>query len=203
MNMRAEIFEKNYEAYCKRLVLIDFKAVSGIIGAQLYDDRLSIPYFDTDMIVSNEGIYDGKGRRADYATCVILAQYILLAPDVICHDGEWVAFRDFREISHITNVNFFHSYTELPIVRCFAEKPEALLDRGIQLGGGVHDRYSSYDVALVFRALPRVSLLLLFNDRDEDFPAECTVLFQKHSEHYLDPESLGMTSAMLAKKLTG
>ena len=50
-------------------------------------------------------------------------------------------------------------------------------------------------------ALPRLSLLLLFNDADEEFAANGTVLFQKHAEHYLDPESLAMTSAFLVRLL--
>ena len=37
----------------------------------------------------------------------------------------------------------------------------------------------SYDVVMQFDALPRISLLLLFNDKDEEFPAECSVLFQR------------------------
>ena len=36
---------------------------------------------------------------------------------------------------------------------------------------------------------------------DEEFPAQCTVLFEKHSEFYLDPESLAMTGSALAKSL--
>jgi hypothetical protein len=52
-----------------------------------------------------------------------------------------------------------------------------------------------------FDVLPNISLLLLFNDRDDEFPAQGTVLFQKHSEFYLDPESLAMTSAVLVKRL--
>jgi hypothetical protein len=50
-------------------------------------------------------------------------------------------------------------------------------------------------------ALPRISLLLLFNDGEEEFPAKCSVLFQRHAEYYLDPESLAMTSACLAREL--
>ena len=52
-----------------------------------------------------------------------------------------------------------------------------------------------------FNALPKMSILLLFNDKDEEFSAECSVLFQKQAEYYLDPESLAMTSAFLSKKL--
>jgi len=59
----------------------------------------------------------------------------------------------------------------------------------------------SYDLSYEFNALPRIALLLLFNDGDEEFPAKCTVLFQRHAEYYLDPESLAMTGACLAKYL--
>jgi hypothetical protein len=53
-----------------------------------------------------------------------------------------------------------------------------------------------------FKALPRISQLLLFNDSDEDFPGSATGLFQKQAEFYLDPESLAMTSAVLARRLS-
>jgi hypothetical protein len=52
-----------------------------------------------------------------------------------------------------------------------------------------------------FEALPRVSLLLLFNDRDDEFPAGCTVLFNRQAESYLDPESLAMTGGLLSRRL--
>jgi hypothetical protein len=58
-----------------------------------------------------------------------------------------------------------------------------------------------YDLSVRFEALPRVSLLLLFNDRDDEFPAGCKVLFNQHAETYLDPESLAMTGSFLAKQL--
>ena len=54
-----------------------------------------------------------------------------------------------------------------------------------------------------FQALPRIVLLLLFNDGDEEFPAKCTVLFERHAEHYRDPESLAMTSTWLARSPAG
>jgi len=41
----------------------------------------------------------------------------------------------------------------------------------------------------------------MYNDRDEEFPAQCNVLSQKHAEFYLDPESLAMTGATLARRL--
>jgi hypothetical protein len=58
-----------------------------------------------------------------------------------------------------------------------------------------------YDLSVQFQALPRISLLLLFNDGDGESPARCTVLFQKHTECFMDPESLAMSGASLARRL--
>ena len=59
----------------------------------------------------------------------------------------------------------------------------------------------SYDFAMEFKGLPQIELLLLFNDSDDDFPATCSVLFQRQAEHYLDPESLIMTGMVFAQRL--
>jgi hypothetical protein len=56
-------------------------------------------------------------------------------------------------------------------------------------------------VSVSFAVLPRLSLLLLLNDADDNFPFDGKVLFQRQGEYYLDPESLAMTSGLLAKKL--
>jgi hypothetical protein len=52
-----------------------------------------------------------------------------------------------------------------------------------------------------FTALPKIKLLLLFNDSDDEFPASCSVLFQKQAEEYLDPESLIMIGIAFTNRL--
>ncbi|MFH0997654.1 MAG: DUF3786 domain-containing protein, partial [Pseudomonadota bacterium] len=66
---------------------------------------------------------------------------------------------------------------------------------------GDHSTAGSYDLSMQVYALPRVSLLLLFNDGDDEFTARCSVLFQKQAKSYLDLESLAMTSTLLANNL--
>jgi hypothetical protein len=98
-------------------------------------------------------------------------------------------------------VNFFSSDTERAIEKHFSGRLEELVKAGRQLGGVDHETDMPYDLSVHFQALPRISLLLLFNDDDDEFPAKCTVLFQRHAELYLDPESLAMTGASLARSL--
>lgn len=42
------------------------------------------------------------------------------------------------------------------------------------------------DLVIKLDALPRVPILVVFNDRDEDFPAHCSLLFERRAEKYLD-----------------
>ncbi len=199
----SDIFEKHYEDYMRQIMQTDLLALKDILGIEGDADRMMVPFFHKKYSISKDGILDGSGRRPHYGVCVILAKYILHCPDRPHDEPEWVSLKDFKRTSHLFNVNFFRSDTEQAIEKSFSGRKEALLTACESLGG--HDRGAEfpYDVAMTFEALPRISLLLLFNDVDDEFPAQCKVLFQKQSEFYLDPESLIMTGTYLAKRLQG
>jgi hypothetical protein len=183
----SDVFEKNYKEYCVQIGKIDFGSIKNKLGAVNDGDRMSIPFFNNRYFVSTNGIVDESGNRPDYMICVILAKYILLCPDQSHYDNEWVSFKDFKRASHFTNVNYFSSDTERAIEKHFSGKLNELTKACEELDGSHHEMEISYDLSMQFNALPRVSLLLLFNDGDEEFPAKCTVLFQKRAEYYLDP----------------
>ena len=146
-------------------------------------------------MIAKEGFVDDSGAAPSYGACVILARYILGCPARIHRDENWCAFRDFKKASPFTNVNYFASDTERSVVTAFAGGIDPLFKAGAKLGGVREDGVFSYDLVMRFTALPRIGLPL-FNDGDEDFPAFGTALFQKQAEHYLDPESLAMASAV-------
>lgn len=201
MFQQSEIFEKHYRDYCAQISRIDLASVKDRLGLKEDAARMVVPFFNEEYRVSGEGIFDLSGTRPDYGICVIIAKYILLCPDRDYQNEEWVSFKDFKSVSHFTNVNFFASDVERAIEKKFAGRLEDLFRAGERSGGITHAVATRYDLSMVFRALPRISLLLLFNDGDEEFPARCTVLFQKSAENYLDPESLGMLGAALAGRL--
>jgi hypothetical protein len=202
MNHASEIFETNYNNYCRQIAGVNFSLIKNTLGIEGDEDRLVIPFLNRDYRISKNGITDASGDRPDYITCVILAKYVLLCPDHIHQNAEWVSFKDFRKTSHFTNLNFFRSDVEQAIVKEFSGRLDTLSRSGKELVGGMdHPMGGSYDLSMQFNALPRISLLMLFNDKDDEFPAQCSILFQKQAEFYLDPESLLMTGAVLARNL--
>lgn len=201
MSQDAQVFETHYRDYCRQLAKINLASIKDTLGFEVDNNQARIQLFDKEYRVSGNGITDLKGERPAYGICVILAKYILRCPDQHYYDPSWVSFKDFKKESHFTNVNVFSSDTEQAILKHFEGKTDALSKAGLSLGGFHQQQDLPYDLALQFNAFPRISLLLLFNDRDEEFPPQCKVLFQKHAEEYLDPESLIITSVTLAKKL--
>lgn len=197
----SEIFEKHYHDYCAQLAAVDFESVKETLGTETDGGRMLVSFFNQEYLVSGDGISDASGNRPGYGVCVILAKYILLCPDRSHYDPEWVSFKDFKKVSHFTNVKFFASDTEQAIAEYFSGRLNPLAKASEKLGGFPCDMEMSYDLSVQFHALPRISLLLLFNDGDEEFPAQCTVLFEKHAEYYLDPESLAMSGSSLARRL--
>jgi hypothetical protein len=199
--MEANIFETHYENYCRQIAEIDFSSIKETLGIEFRDQRVIIPFLGEDYIISNKGIEDEFGNRPNYMVCVILSKYLLLCPDAPVVNKEWASLKDFRSLSQFTNHNVFTSDTESPIVKRFSGQLDALSDASQKLGGKPCDMGLSYDFAMEFKALPKIEMLLLFNDRDDGFPASCSVLFQRQAEYYLDPESLIMTGGAFIQRL--
>jgi hypothetical protein len=201
MTAPPNVFEKHDADYRARIKNIDFERIAPILGLEPVGKGWVLPFFDRRYTISPSGIWDDRRLAPSYATVVILAKYLTRCPGQVHRDTQWAAFKDFKRESHFTNVNFFTSDTEQKIATTFSGKLEALNDAARRIGGVPGDQTLSYDLIMQFQALPRMALLLLFNDGDEDFAPYATVLFWRQAEYYLDPESLAMTSALLAKRL--
>lgn len=201
MAQRSKIFEEHYKDYCRQIASVGFASIKDRLGIQIENNIARIPFFNQTYQVSGQGILKMDNEKADYVTSVILAKYILLCPDQLHLDGDWCTFRDFKKESHFTNANFFNSETTRQIKNHFSGRLTDLKTACGKVNGTAQQLALNYDLSVSFAAMPRLSLLLLMNDADEDFPANCKVLFQRQAEYYLDPESLAMTSGLLARKL--
>ena len=197
----SEIFEKHYTGYLEQIGRVNPSPLKERLGIETDGNIICLQLLNEKYRISERGMENQSGTRPNYGLCVILAKYILLCPDREHHNPEWVSFRDFKKSSHFTNVNFFASDTEQAILKHFQGRPDALARATEKLGGRAPETRMPYDLSVAFQLLPKISMLLLFNDRDDEFDAQCTVLFQKHAEFYLDPESLAMTGSVLAHRL--
>ena len=98
------------------------------------------------------------------------------------------------------------NHVEIPLIEHFKGKKDALLDAGRVIGGvDMGHAYEASDVALHFRPLPRVPVMVLFWDqeKDEDFEARVKLLFDTTITEHLDIESILFLSERLKELLCG
>ena len=129
----------------------------------------------------------------------MLFRYLLTCPETAPPLNGWAAFRDFKSAAPL--IGYFTERVENAVAQAFSGKAPTLEQACADLRAETSDAGSGYDIRLTLRPLPRVPLALRFNDRDDLFPASCSVLFEDRAASYLDPESLAILGTILAENL--
>jgi hypothetical protein len=192
---KASVFEETYHNYLAQIAELDFKKIADQLGAEVVDDELIIPFFGKPHRISAEGITDPSGSRPTFSVCVVLFKYILLCPDNDPIEAEWVSFKDFKDSAPFYGA--FVNYTEAPLAKYFSGRLKDLENACREIHGHSPAATYAYDLCMQFNALPKIPVLLLFNDADDEFAAQCRVLFERRAEKYLDMECLAMVGMHL------
>ena len=90
---------------------------------------------------------------------------------------------------------------EGPLARAFAGKIDGMRKACDALGGVDPDMDIACDLCRRFTPLPKVPLLLVFNDVEDGFPAASSLLFEKRASSYLDGESQAILGHLLSQRL--
>jgi len=192
---KSSVFEKTYQDYLAQIAKLDLESTAHKLKIKLEGDAVQVPLFGKPHKVSQKGIIDPSGKQPTLDISVIIFKYLLMCPDVDPQEKEWVSYRDFKDSGPL--FTYFANDVERAIVSIFSEKLSDMEKASKLLGGYPPDIEVTYDLSIQFEALPQVPILLLFNDADDEFPAKCSVLFQRRAEKYLDPESLSMVGRLL------
>lgn len=199
MDGKAPVFEKNYKDYLVQVNELDLKAVAKKTNTEWTGQSVVVPLFGIPYEISSSGIRDSSGTEPIYSIKIVLCQYLLQYPSKHPQDDTWTSYKDFRDAAPL--VNWFHVNTEMEISGKFDGKLKALETACRNIGGKNYGSELNYDLHIKFDALPQVPMLLLFNDADDEFPAQSLLLFEKRAKHYLDMECLAILGHLLAEKL--
>ncbi|MFO7963851.1 MAG: DUF3786 domain-containing protein [Desulfobacterales bacterium] len=201
MKKRSPVFKENYTYYLEKIKAVSLEKTAQRLGAVVESDGIVIPLFGRPYRLNSEGVSDSRGNVPDYFTCVVLFKYVLMCPDWEPVAGDWVSFKDFRDAAPL--VSYFSQRVEGDLTRHFAGRADRLASASTRIGGVFSDLRLSYTVAAVFEALPKIAVLVLFNDKDDEFPAACSVLFRNQAQAYLDMECVAGLGNRLSEKLIG
>ncbi|MFH1060737.1 MAG: DUF3786 domain-containing protein [Pseudomonadota bacterium] len=199
MELAAPVFEDIYRDYLAQLE----QAWPGLtltdLGVERRGEAVAARLFGQDYLVTPAGISDQAGRKPSHARCVVLAKYLLARPGPVLPRGQWTSYRGFKDAAPYAGS--FAMYAEGRIAKAFAGRRAELAAACAALGAAAPPEEFNYDLSLHFYALPRVPMLMLFNDQDEDFPASCSLLFDESAPSFLDMECLAILGLVMAEVL--
>jgi len=191
-------YEKVYQGLAPKLAKADFAGPAQDLGLARREDGLVIPLFGRDFVVGREGAAPLDHGPAEVADRIVLAYYAM-------HGGRGEpaeSFRPYRELPG--GADFSRSLSVMindPMARRFAHRLPNLEAAARKLGGSQAGYELSADFHYQFIALPKIPLRLVFNDADEDFPAEARVFFDITAPNFLDMECLAVLPVILVRLL--
>ena len=201
MSQLAQIFEKTFQDYLQQTLQLDLPAIAAALDLEQTGKGVRIVLFGQPYSVSSDGIADARGRRPSHAICVVLFKYLLMCPGQTPVGADWAPYRSFPDAAPFAGA--FVTHTEAPIARNFSGRLTELRAACQALGGSDPGLDWPHQLCMRFNALTRVPLLLLFNDKDDEFPADCRLMFEQRAEHFLDMECLAMVGWQLSDYLAG
>jgi len=189
MEKKNPIFKKNYENYLRELGDVDLSMCESILGVAVDEEKgiAEIPFFRTHYQVSPLGVVDERGKRPDYGICVVLLKHLLMCPTRIALETDWISYRDFKDTGQAQNTGL-SSYALQEISKRYTANLRLLNAAVAALGGRPPETDYPYDISAVLMALPRLPILFLFNDADEQFPAQASILYERRAASFLDAE---------------
>lgn len=110
--------------------------------------------------------------------------------------GQWISFSELADGRFYNQA--FQGYTGQELARAFQDNRTAF-ERAAKSLGGIQQPPG--DAAFAFQALPRVSLLVVFWQGDEDFPSSFQMLFDVSADHYLPTDAYAILGSTLTRRL--
>ena len=162
------------------------------------DDRLNLALWSAPIsITCSEWVaYPEAENQPLSAFDQALILYYLTTADGTSLTGEWIAFSDLPDGRFYNQA--FQGYTGKQLARLFQDDRVAF-EQAAQALGGI--RQPLGDASFAFQALPRVPLLAVYWQGDEDFPSTCQVLFDAAASHYLPTDAYAILGSTLTRRL--
>ncbi len=168
------------------------------LGGSHADGSAHVPFFGESCTVKKDGVYKGDSRL-DTIGSILVLRYLLTAGDDVLRNA-WVAYRDFKDGAQFAT--YIKANIEDRLAKTFAGKQELLRKRLENLGASIYRSDAKPDVAAALHPFPKVPLLVIFWDKDEEFDASFQFLFDESAESFLDMEALAVLLEYTGQRLS-
>lgn len=166
---------------------------------ELKDSVLELPFlgmhYSIDLEKQEVRSDDGSITNRFFATLIL---HYLVGVDESGLTGELVSFRDFW--GGEAYYGAFMSRAIQPIKKALADSPQELEILAKKIGGRKADHG---DVSVEIPVFPKILLVVIIWEGDEEIPGTANILFDRVAGHILHTEDLAAIGELTAKMLVG
>jgi hypothetical protein len=199
---RQNNYETAYREAAERLKVRDIADVArrcgGIVIATAQGNALTLPFLGDDLLVTHPEIRvtraPGAGEVPMWARILVL-HYLVRGTGALPR-GEQIAFKHL-EGGLAYDPAFYRRSVALLLDR-FGPGLAGFMDAGARAGGV---RSGESGQALLFRAFPRVEVVFVMREGDEEFPPSGSVIFDASIADYLSTEDVAVLCNMIAVRI--
>ncbi len=157
----------------------------------------SLTYWGRALEVRWEtGEVRGAAGSALSTEVTLVVLHYLLTADGAPQADRWLSFRELPD-GRVYDAAF-RRRSCLPLAMAFGESLDSFRTAGESLGG---QPLTYGDASFMFQVLPRVRVATILHVRDDEFPAEASVLFDASVRHYLPIEDVAALGGLVALEL--
>ncbi len=173
--------------------------IGGEIIYEGNEKKLKLPYFNTHIFISKDKIKTQDGKDLGRWEQVFILNHMAQGGKAM-PKGNWKGLQEFPNT--ISKMKSMKSHVEEPLCERFAAKVDELKTAALALGGEDKlEKNPSADAAFMFRPLPKIPVMLLFWDKEDDFEAQAKLMFDETIVEHLDIESIMFLSERLTQLL--
>ena len=177
------------------------------IGGELIRENdeyvLKLPYFTGHILIKKGSVCKENGELLNHWEQVFIFNHLSQGGSAV-PTGKWKGLEEIPNT--ISKIKSMRAHVEEPLLARFAGKVEELRAASLAIGGtDMTGTVKSTDLAFLFKPLPKIPLMLMFweGDQQEGLNAIVKVLFDETITQHLDIESIMFLSERLRQLLCG
>ena len=169
----------------KQLAQLPPETVCEACGARYEGGEFFLPWFNTERPLST----GSQSHR------VVWLHY-LTARGAKKQSGRLIAYREVAPALFFESN--FYKFAVKPLVECFGETPEKLIETGEVMGG---QRAALGDASVTINVLPYFPMTFIIWKGDEEIPPDGNILFDQTAKTWFGAEDLSVVAGLAAHEL--
>jgi len=205
--LKKDLAEEALQWARERSASMDIRDLPGRLGGELTDQNedpvLKLPYFNDTLFIRTDSVTKADGTDLTRWEQVFVYNHMAQG-GASEPSGIWKGFVEFPNT--VSKAKSMAEQEEIPLQEAFRGRVAELAEAAAGLEGvDMTADFGSADLAILFTPLPRVPLMLMFWDADQEdgFDAQAKVLFDETVTQHLDIESMVFLSERLRQLLCG